>query len=211
ILAGTYLIKQEAANYRSALFNIATYEKIGALDEKDARDLITQPLQGSVEYEPYSVDKMISLTDCHPYFIQAVCFEMVIYLEKRQIRLVTVEALQEVVDELLDRGSSHFDRYWTDLSKTESLMLSLLAENIRKHEDFISLERVREICKGRIDPKIDIYKVIEQLQERDLLKRREDNLGKPRFGFFMELFKRWVSLQHPLESYDPGDYNKIKE
>jgi len=204
ILAGTYKIKSEAADSKSALFNIATYEKIGALEEKDARALITQPLQGRVEYEPYAVDKIISLTNCNPYFIQAICFEMVYHLEMRQLRRVTVKDLQVVVDKLFDRGSSHFDQFWTYLSKPECLMLSLLAANTREYENFISLDRVREICKGWIDPKVDIYKVITQLQEKDFLTRRE-YLGKPHTGFFMELFKRWVLIHHPLESYELND------
>ncbi|HLP58766.1 MAG TPA: ATP-binding protein, partial [Candidatus Deferrimicrobium sp.] len=204
ILAGTYKIKSEAADSKSALFNIATYEKIGALEEKDARTLITQPLQGRVEYEPYAVDKIISLTNCNPYFIQAICFEMVYHLEMRQLRRVTVKDLQVVVDKLFDRGSSHFDQFWTYLSKPECLLLSLLAANTREYENFISLDRVRDICKGWIDPKVDIYRVITQLQEKDLLTRRE-YLGKPHTGFFMELFKRWVLIHHPLESYELND------
>ncbi|MCX6582311.1 MAG: SUMF1/EgtB/PvdO family nonheme iron enzyme [Candidatus Aminicenantes bacterium] len=204
ILAGTYKIKSEAADSKSALFNIATYEKIGALEEKDARALITHPLQGRVEYEPYAVDKIISLTNCNPYFIQAICFEMVYYLEARQLRRVTVKDLQVVVDKLFDRGSSHFDQFWTYLSKPECLMLSLLATNTREYENFISLDRVRDICKGWIDPKVDIYKIITQLQEKDFLTRRE-YLGKPHTGFFMELFKRWVLIHHPLESYELND------
>jgi hypothetical protein len=201
ILAGTHLIKSEAADSRSALFNIATYEKIGALEEKDARALITQPLQGRVEYEPYAVDKIISLTNCNPYFIQAICFEMVYYLEEHGLRRVTLKELQEVVDKLFRQGSSHFDQFWTYLSKPESLLLSLLAENIREYENSISLDRVREICKGKIDPKVGIYNVITQLQEKDFLVRRE-YLGKPHIGFFMELFKRWILIHHPLESYE---------
>jgi hypothetical protein len=201
LLAGTYKIKKEAADSRSALFNIATYEKIGALEEKDARALITQPLRYRVEYEPYAVDKIISLTNCNPYFIQAICFEMVYYLEKHRLCRVTVKELQEVVDKLFHQGSSHFDQFWTYLSKPESLLLSLLAENIQEYENSISLDRVREMCRGRIDPKIDIYNVVTQLQEKDFLVRRE-YLGKPHVGFFMELFKRWILIHHPLESYE---------
>ncbi|MDQ1354720.1 MAG: SUMF1/EgtB/PvdO family nonheme iron enzyme [Acidobacteriota bacterium] len=204
ILAGTHLIKTKAADSRSALFNIATYEKIGALEEKDARALITQPLKGQVEYESYAVDKIISLTNCNPYFIQAICFEIIYNLEKQGLRRVTLKELHEVVDKLFHQGSSYFDQFWTYLNKPEKLLLSLLAENTREYENSISLDRVREICKGKIDPKVDIYNVITQLEEKDFLVRRE-YLGKPHVGFFMELFKRWILIHHPLESYELND------
>jgi hypothetical protein len=201
ILAGTHFIKHEAADSKSALFNIATYEKIGALDEKDARDLITQPVQGHVEYEPYAVDKIISLTNCNPYFIQAICFELVFYLETRQLRKVTVRDLNVVINDLFHKGSSHFDQFWTYLPKPECLFLSLLAENIREYESFISLDRVRKFCKGWFAPGIDIYKIISQLQEKDLIIRR-DYMGKPHIGFFMDLFKQWILIHHPSDSYE---------
>lgn len=201
LLAGTHLIKHEAADSKSALFNIATYEKIGVLDEKDARDLIVQPVKGQIEYEPYVVDKIISLTNCNPYFIQAICFELVFYLEKQQLQKVTVKELNAVIDGIFSKGSSHFEQFWVYLPRQECLFLSLLAENTREHEVFLSMDRVREFCKGWFPPDVDIFKIISQLEEKDLIARK-NYLGKPHTGFRMELFKRWVLMHHPTDSYE---------
>ena len=113
----------------------------------------------------------------------------------------TVKDLNVVVNDLFHKGSSHFDQFWTYLPKPECLFLSLLAENIREYESFISLDRVRKFCKGWFAPGIDIYKIISQLQEKDLIIRR-DYMGKPHIGFFMDLFKQWILIHHPSDSYE---------
>ncbi len=201
LLAGTHLIKQAAADSRSALFNIATYEKIGALAETDARALISEPVKGMVEYEPFTIDKIISLTNCNPYFIQAVCFELIYYLKTRGQRKATLDSLNVVVDKILDKGSSHFDDFWRYLPGVECLFLSLLAENVREYEVFISIDRVREFCQGRFDPGTDVNKIVSRLKEKDIIIQK-NVMGKTHIGFFMELFKRWVVMHHPPDSYE---------
>jgi hypothetical protein len=200
LLAGTHALKHAAADYQSALFNIATFEKIGPLDEKDARDLVIKPLAEHIEYEPYAVDKIISLTNCHPYFIQMICFELVIYLETNQLRKVTVKEVNHVVDEILKKGSSHFEYYWDYLTEAEQRFLSLLAENIKDYESFISMDRARDFCKGKFKPGIDIYKLISGLIEKDLLLEKKYR-DKRHIGFFMDFFKRWTLMHHPSDDY----------
>jgi hemerythrin len=200
LLAGTHALKHAAADYQSALFNIATFEKIGSLDEKDAKDLVTKPLAEHIEYEPYAVDKIISLTNCHPYFIQVICFELVFYLETNQLHRVTVKEVNLVVDEILKKGSSHFDHYWEYLTEAEQRFLSLLAENIKEYESFISMDRARDFCQGKFKPGVDIYKLISGLIEKDLLLEKKYR-DKRHIGFFMDFFKRWILMHHPSDDY----------
>lgn len=200
LLAGTHLLKQAAADDDSALFNIATYEKISILNEKDAGELITKPVQNQVEYEPYAVEKIKTLTNCHPYFIQGICFELINYLETGKLTRVTAKEVDVVVDEILRKGNTHFDHYWPYLSPEEQLFLSLLAANLREYESSASIDRVREFCKGRFPPRTDIYKLIDRLKEKELINEKK-HLDKRHAGFFMDIFKRWVKMYH---SPDPA-------
>jgi AAA+ ATPase superfamily predicted ATPase len=200
LLAGTNALKQKAADYRSALFNIATYEKISILNETDARELIVNPLKGQVKYEPYVVDKIISLTNSHPYFIQMICFELVNYLEKVHSRSATVKELNVVVNEILNKGSTHFDHYWTYLSKDEQLFISLLAENMMDYETMIPIDRVMVFSKADFKPGMDIYQLISGLKEKELVTEKTI-AGKNHIGFFMDIFRRWILLNQPSKMY----------
>jgi formylglycine-generating enzyme required for sulfatase activity len=196
LLAGTHMLKQAASDYKSALFNIATYEKISTLDENSARDLIVKPIKEHIEYEPYVVDKLISLTNGHPYFIQGICYELVYFLESRQKQSVTLKDFNFVITEFLQQGSSHFDNLWGYLPENERLFLSLLVENIHEYELFASLDRARDFCKGKFKPEIDVYQLIYNLKEKDLIIERK-YMEKRYVGMFMNLFKDWISLHHP--------------
>lgn len=198
LLAGTQLIKQLAADYRSALFNIATYEKIGALDKSDAKDLIIGPVKGHVRYEAYVTDKIISLTGGYPYFIQMVCFEMVYYLQTAGKTYADIDDLNSVVSDVVGKGSTHFEHIWHYLSDTEKSFLSLLAEAIPEYEGDMSLDSIKEIIKGRMRPDLDIRRMLEELKERDLVTEKK-RMGKLYYGLFIDLFKLWISSNHPVE------------
>lgn len=201
LLAGTHELKNAAADYKSVLFNIATYEKIGALEEKDARDLVIKPLKGNLQYEPYAVDKIISLTNCHPYFIQGICFELVNRMEQNQSQKVTVKDLDIVVNDILKKGSTHFDHFWPYLTENEQLFLSLLAANLRDYETTVSIDRARDFCKGWFGPRIDIYKIITLLKNKDLINEKK-YMDKPYVGFFMDIFRQWILMHHPLDTFE---------
>jgi hypothetical protein len=200
LLAGTSALKQKAADYRSALFNIAAYEKISIIDEADARELIVNPLKGQVKYEPYVVDKIISLTNSHPYFIQMICFDLVNYLEKVHSRIANVKHLNVVVNEILNKGSTHFDHYWSYLSKDEQLFISLLAENMMDYETMIPIDRVMVFSKAGFKPGINIYQLISGLKEKELVIEKTI-VGKSHIGFFMDIFRRWILLNQPSNMY----------
>lgn len=196
LLAGTHALKETAADDTSTLFDTATCEKIGLLDENSARNLILEPLKGQIEYEPHAVDEIISLTNRHPYFINGICFELVNYLEKNQSRVVSMKVLNTVIDGMLKLENSHFDIFWPYLSDDEQLFLSLLSENIREYESFIPIDRVRDFCRGNVRAGFDIDNVVEKLVEKDLLIEKRV-MNRLHVGFFMKFFKQWLLMHHP--------------
>ena len=128
LLSGTHKINQLTAAYSSVFFNIAHHYRLSKLSEQASEALIRQPVKGVVEYDDLAVAKIRQLAADQPYFIQLICYSLIIHCNMRRKSYVTVNDVNIVLDRVMETGQVHFEWLWTQLPLQERLVLSIIAQ-----------------------------------------------------------------------------------
>lgn len=81
LITGTKELKELTLDWSDYLISAKTI-KIGHLTKDEAKILITNPIDDfNLNYEGGEsgkvINRIIDVTNCHPYLIQALCFELV--------------------------------------------------------------------------------------------------------------------------------------
>jgi hypothetical protein len=132
IFVGTRRLEEMSADYWSVLFNIALYERIGYLNETAATQLITEPVAPHLVYDDLAIDKILRVTDGHPYFLQLVCYTLVKRANQERTGYVTISDVNAALDEMISLGEVHFAYIWQRSSYTEKVLLTAVAHMMER-------------------------------------------------------------------------------
>lgn len=110
LIAGSHTI-EEYQRWASYLINVQVVH-ISYLKEDEARQLIERPVKDfTLRYEPDAVERVLQLTQCHPYLVQLLCGEIVALKNEQDPsvrRLATFADVEAAVPEALSSGSFFF-------------------------------------------------------------------------------------------------------
>ncbi|MBD2203087.1 ABC transporter substrate-binding protein [Calothrix sp. FACHB-1219] len=177
-----------------SLFKNAPYQKIGLLDNDSARRLITKPAIGSLEYEEDAIDRIISLSAGHPYFIQVICFTIFTQAKNKNNRKITSQDVEEIIDEAIDKAEAGLAWFWQGLPMVEQVVFLSVAESkeiAKKHQKTLPdkpLELLRHYGISQTD---EIDQAVEQLFEKGLLDETKRQVK-------IEFVRLWLLKKHTL-------------
>lgn len=191
IFCGAHQLEELASDYWSVFFNIALYKKVGFLRPDETRRLICEPVKGSLEYDDLAIEKIERLTCGHPYFTQLFCFRLVNFCNKKKKNYVTVQDVNDVIEEVIQMGGMNIKYIWLQSSIEERKVLSALSDLLRDkgiatHEDI-------ESSLHRYGLSFNLARVIDKLILRDVVERNNN-----RYNFKMELINLWVEENRRL-------------
>ena len=182
-----------------AAFKTARYKRVSVLDETSARELIlTAQKQGTLSFSPTAVDRIVKLTAGHPYFTQLVCQLIWDELQPRAangtIPQVEVRDVDAVVAKAPEAGENICEWIWDGLPPAEKVIYAAIAHATETRPN-VSAEEVTEMLQRHgvrfftreLELAPDTLVRWEMLQEQD-----------GRYGFFIELMRRWVAARKPL-------------
>lgn len=151
------------------LINAKTLE-LSFLPEQDARDLLTEPVPELV-YQTGAIEKVLALTHCQPYLLQAVAFELVDGLNSQNKREARVDDIEIVAEKVLVGAQSYFDYTWQEecSERERAVLRTLVANSTTSLSSSQDSEAVRSLC------------------HKDIL----ENVGQ-QYRFTIELFHRWI-------------------
>jgi hypothetical protein len=152
--------------------------RIGNLKEDEARELIVQPIEDfPLEYEPAAVDRMIAVTGCQPYLVQATCRDLVNLLNEQNRTRATLADAERALDSVLTTGALYFQELWRgrDMDDTQRAILRALAAGR-------TLSALRDLP--------DLNSALRKLLRRDILMETLQG-----YQFRIELVRRWVERQ----------------
>jgi len=112
----------------TGFFKQALYRKISFLSESDARDLVTKPVEGVVQFELDAVDRIYEITSGHPYFIQLICHELFSVCQKSDDWQVSKSDVEDILDAVIERGTVNLKFVWDEASELEKWVLASLAQ-----------------------------------------------------------------------------------
>ncbi len=180
-----------------SIFKQAKYQRIGLLTPTEARELITQPTSGVLDYADVAIEAILALTARHPYLTQLMCFEVFNHAKVTNARLVTVEQVHACIDSALESGHGALNWFWDGLPRAERFIMAAIAHvanelGVASHDDIRQiLERYRIILTG-----LELKDAPDRLVEWEILERH----GPNDYRFMVELVRIWICKQHPLDS-----------
>ncbi|MEO0407567.1 MAG: AAA family ATPase, partial [Cyanobacteria bacterium P01_A01_bin.135] len=182
LLAGSHTL-EEFQRWSSYLINAQTLH-LGYLKPDEARQLIEQPSPDfALRYEPEACDRVLALTQGHPFLVQLLCAEIVVLKNEQDPsvrRLATLQDVEEAVPETLSSGSMFF-------SDIEGNQLTPAANQVMRQ---ITAQgegaTVPQVTLTQQMPNVDVAEAIALLQRRELIDPTEEG-----YRIRVELIRRW--------------------
>ena len=195
IFSGTHRLDELTHEYWGVLFNLAVYLEVGHLPEDKVKQLFTQPTAGVFEIDPLALDKVCQLTGGHPHFSQLVARELAELRNWRQLSYVTVQDVNEVAEQVVEKGQLHIAYLWDEAPRNQRLLLLALKELLER-KGLATLSAIHRYLSERRIEAGDLSVALRRLVRREIL---DDNGGL--VSFCMELLRLWLDRHHDLESF----------
>lgn len=173
------------------LFTSALYKHISFLEPNEARRLITEPVRGLFAYEPGVLDRILELTNGHPYYTQLVCHSLFARWQANQDHQITIKDVDIVLPEVLERGLAVLQFIWEEAPPLEQQIMIALASHAKSMEH-VSRDELPFVLKRHIGTATsldDIVEAIKQLADDEIVTSR----GSIRF--LVPLLQLWMVEQ----------------
>lgn len=183
LLSGSHTL-DEFQRWASYLINVQVIH-IGYLSESEARQLVEAPVQDfALRYEPAASQRVLELTNGHPFLVQLLCAEIVALKNEQppaQRRLALLVDVETAVPEALAHGSFFF----ADIKQNQVDMLGryILDFMAPKGEDIsVSLTSLQNELKMETAV---LESTLQSLQHRELIVQIDDG-----YRFQVEMVRR---------------------
>jgi outer membrane protein assembly factor BamB len=188
-------IEELTMEYQS-IFKQAQYKRISLLERDEAVRLVTEPVKGVIGYDPDAVDALLDLTACHPYLTQLMCSEVFNYVRRDKKTHVSVEDVNAVVGSAIETGTGGLTWFWEGVPRAERFILAALAQ-VCDEKGVASMEDIRKALQSHRIRLIgqELTEAPRRLEEWEMLSEE----GHDCYRFNIELVRRWIAEQHPLE------------
>jgi hypothetical protein len=123
LFAGSHRPDEMTLNWPDTLISTKLI-RVSYLAEEEARQLITGPVpEFAVGYQPGSVERILEVTRCQPYLVQAVCYELVNRLNAQSRREAASADVDAAMAEALESAYLYFAEMWRQLEAQQQLLL----------------------------------------------------------------------------------------
>jgi len=186
---------EEMEKEYSFLFSVGLYKKISFLERNAAVALITQPAKDCYEVEPTAVERILHITSGHPYYTQLLCHSLFNRCQQQYISLVEVREVDEVLDEVVERGLAVLKHVWEESTMSEKAVLAGMAAAMGEQNRPIDISAINRAWThyNVTIPKGEMAKAIKNLLARDVIA------GRDTYTFAVDLQRLWVQKYRRLE------------
>ena len=129
-----------------SIFKQARYQRIGLLTPTEARELITQPTAGVLDYANAAIEAILTLTARHPYFTQLICFEVFNHVKAKNSHTVTAAQVHACIDAALESGHGALNWFWEGLPRAERFIMSAIA-HVANEDGVASKDDIRQVLE----------------------------------------------------------------
>jgi hypothetical protein len=205
LLAGTHRFEQLTQANWSVFFNIARQYRLSRLSAAGAEGLIKTPVAGYLEYGPFTVEKIRSLTADQPYLIHLLCRALIDLCNEQRKVYVTINDVNNARRIAMQTCASHFDWLWKHLPFDEQRLLAVICELNREEGRWLSYNEIEERYRYHhfSYERKNLFISIKSLRLADIVEiASEDSLGASfsdeRFRIPAGLMRLWLLKEKPL-------------
>ena len=152
------------------------------------------------------IHKIITVTACHPYFIQYICDGLVQLARSESRNYVELTDLDYVIHDVVQDATGNIEKSIYDyLGEAEKLALAALANVTDDLRVFVPLSDVVGALerRGLALPRDAVMQALKALEERDLVT--EMRIGQQlRYSFRMGLVRLWLRQNEMLLRLSEG-------
>ena len=196
VFVGTHRLQELHEDYWSVFFSLALHHKIGFLDEKVARRLITEPTKQDI-FDPLAVDEIVRLTAGHPYFVQLLCHYLVNLRNRSRLQMITAQHVRDIVPDILVQAEGHLTHLWNSASSEEQAIMAASARILARQDSVQASDLIEQLAAYRVDRDLQrILQTTEALVAQEILERLDGDSSCCRFK--VELIRRWIERNQPL-------------
>jgi len=174
-------------------------KRITYLDDESARLLIDEPIKnknnGETRFRENAINKIIELTNGHPWYIQIFCNALVDYMNKDRQLYVTGANVDKVKDILL-RGSERRDNFKNFIQNGDPSpdripdkdfikVLKKIAEHTKNTDGGYCTLNLLNNCQTTFV----VNEILKDLESREVIETHSEKGYKIRVG----LFKEWLN------------------
>ncbi len=177
------------------LFKGAPLQEVGLLDEVSARRLIINPAQSMLEYEEDAIKAILELSAGHPYFTQAICFNLFLQAKIDDNWMVTRSDVQGIVNKTIESATGGLTWFWDGLSISEKVVFSAVAEAQKIFKDqkkSFPEDPLTLLKKSGVIPTDEMLTSVKKLTLNGFLDDTEHRVK-------IELIRRWLVERRPLQ------------
>lgn len=200
VLTGSRRLKRLREEYWSALFGLGHRVAVSELRGRDARLLVTRPVEGRLSYVPEARDRVVSLCARHPFLIQSLCNRIFDRAAESGRRTVTVGEANRAAKEMV-RDNEHFRTLW-DYAETERKRFILaLCQRLGKGPDLATLSLLEAKLEesGVIVPRGHrLGDDLEFLRELELVKL-DNRTSESAYALTVPLMGMWIKSSIDFE------------
>jgi AAA+ ATPase superfamily predicted ATPase len=139
LLSGSHTLEDLPPIWSNYLINVRVL-KIENLKVDEARELIVQPIENfPLEYEPAAVERIIAVTGCQPFLLQATGRDLVNMLNEQNRTRATLADADRALDSVLTTGVAYFQDLWGNPRDSDDAQRAVMRA-VATQKDFQSLE-----------------------------------------------------------------------
>jgi len=185
MLSGSHTL-DEFQRWSSYLINVQVVH-IGYLSKTETLQLVENPVQGfSLHYEPAAAQRVVDLTNGHPFLVQLLCAEIVALKNEQppaNRRLALVADVETAVPEAIQHGSFFF----ADIEHNQVDQVG--REILRVMSGYDEEETTpREVLVAFVPSLMSLEDALIALQHRELIQVVEGG-----YRFQVDLVRRWFA------------------
>jgi GTPase SAR1 family protein len=199
ILTGTHRLEELSRDYQSIIFNVALHREVTFLNRSETVDLIRTPVASQVYYDDLSVDKLWRVTHGHPYFVQLLCQDIILDMNRRcESNFINIADVNDAVGRLLTRGGQEMNYMWDRSSLVEQAVLATMAELVNAGQEYVTQTQIASYLRSAGLTDTDLTTATEHLVARRLLEpyTGTSNASEATFAYSFDLLRLWVLRYH---------------
>jgi type I restriction enzyme M protein len=142
-LVGLRRLRRVREDYWSALFGFGIVKSVGALERREAIELITHPVATRLIFPPSVCERILFLTACQPFLIQYLCqliFEESAVTGERSITMKMVDMASELMTDV----GEHFKHLWDEAETERRRFLVSLVDRLTGGPDHVTFDLLSE-------------------------------------------------------------------
>jgi (p)ppGpp synthase/HD superfamily hydrolase/energy-coupling factor transporter ATP-binding protein EcfA2 len=169
--------------------------RLDALDRPSAEKLVQQPLENHYKLEPDLVNRILQLTNCHPYLIHVLCHTLITYVSQENYDYVTSNDLERAVREIIVNGEHYFSHLIIRINKPDWEPLKMIAylTDVDRDKGWVTSEEVRQSLQkfGYNSDRLYIARSINDLRNAGIIEAKESQT-QAMYRLPIGLFHIWL-------------------